>query len=369
MKIKYLLTCLLALVPIAYSQDTGTNTATHDHATANEWFEKNVVTVNKAAGNFSGLLYDWTLTSAPGTDNRLIDFVVDTTSVFSMDEFGAIILGPSITTDWVGSGIRIGNRYGSPTIQNGSALMNFSATGAVNISGAAPWYSISGDVILTRDAAGVLAQRNGTAAQESRIYNTWTDASNGEWLEIGFQDTSNTAVIKTGANGTGTVRNLKIVAGKTAASQDAAMAFPISGSYSVGIYSPANYKFQIGMSNVSAGGSVHASYTGLQYGIDTASLSWGLTSQDVGISRSSAGVLAIGNGTAGNATGTIVAGVVKSGTYTVATLPAAGTAGAGATAFVSDGSVVHAGNSGSIVAGSGANFVPVYSDGTNWRIN
>lgn len=58
----------------------------------------------------------------------------------------------------------------------------------------------------------------------------------------------------------------------------------------------------------------------------------------------------------------------KSTSFTVATLPAAATAGATATAFVTDGSVVLAGNSGNIVAGGGANLLPVYSDATNWRI-
>ena len=53
------------------------------------------------------------------------------------------------------------------------------------------------------------------------------------------------------------------------------------------------------------------------------------------------------------------------GVLTVATLPAAATAGAGARAFVSD---ANATTFASIVAGGGANNVPVYSDGTNWRI-
>jgi hypothetical protein len=53
------------------------------------------------------------------------------------------------------------------------------------------------------------------------------------------------------------------------------------------------------------------------------------------------------------------------GTLTVATLPAAATAGAGARAFVTD---ANATTFASIVAGGGANGVPVYSDGTNWRI-
>ena len=53
---------------------------------------------------------------------------------------------------------------------------------------------------------------------------------------------------------------------------------------------------------------------------------------------------------------------------TVAALATAATAGAGARAFVTDSSVVAAGNFGNVVAGGGANGVPVYSDGTNWRI-
>lgn len=60
------------------------------------------------------------------------------------------------------------------------------------------------------------------------------------------------------------------------------------------------------------------------------------------------------------------AGVITTGNYTVATLP---TVAAGSSCYVSDGSVVHAGNSGTVAAGAGANFVPVYYDGTNWRIS
>lgn len=51
--------------------------------------------------------------------------------------------------------------------------------------------------------------------------------------------------------------------------------------------------------------------------------------------------------------------------YTVATLPSAATLGTGAKAFVSD---ANATTFGSVVAGGAANNIPVYSDGTNWRI-
>jgi hypothetical protein len=51
--------------------------------------------------------------------------------------------------------------------------------------------------------------------------------------------------------------------------------------------------------------------------------------------------------------------------YTVATLPNAATAGVGARAFVSDATAT---TFASTVAGTGSNKVPVYSDGTNWKI-
>lgn len=49
----------------------------------------------------------------------------------------------------------------------------------------------------------------------------------------------------------------------------------------------------------------------------------------------------------------------------VADLPTAAAVGAGARGFVTDASAT---TFASVVAGGGANGVPVYSDGTNWRI-
>lgn len=45
-----------------------------------------------------------------------------------------------------------------------------------------------------------------------------------------------------------------------------------------------------------------------------------------------------------------------------------GTATAGLRAFVTDSTVAASGNFGSIVAGTGGNFVPVFADGANWLI-
>ena len=51
--------------------------------------------------------------------------------------------------------------------------------------------------------------------------------------------------------------------------------------------------------------------------------------------------------------------------YTVATLPSAATSGIGARSFVTDALLP---TFGSTVAGGGAVAVPVYSDGTNWKV-
>lgn len=60
------------------------------------------------------------------------------------------------------------------------------------------------DLKLFRDAAGVLAQRVGTSSQISRIYHSWTDASNGSWafLDPGTT-TANLLSIGSRSNGTG----------------------------------------------------------------------------------------------------------------------------------------------------------------------
>jgi hypothetical protein len=70
----------------------------------------------------------------------------------------------------------------------------------------------------------------------------------------------------------------------------------------------------------------------------------------------------------GSAFSSLRAGTSKLSVLTVATLPVAATAGAGTRSFVSDATVTHALGVGTTVAGGGANFVPVYTDGTNWII-
>jgi hypothetical protein len=73
----------------------------------------------------------------------------------------------------------------------------------------------------------------------------------------------------------------------------------------------------------------------------------------------------VGIGTSSPTTRLHAAGPIRHATYTVATLPSASAVGAGTRAAVTD---ANATTFNSVVAGGGANFVPVISDGTNWRI-
>ena len=85
------------------------------------------------------------------------------------------------------------------------------------------------------------------------------------------------------------------------------------------------------------------------------------TGVDVALSRDSAGVVKITDGSTGT-------GYLKLIPTTVGALTAAATVGAGTKAFVTDATNTLASHHGDVVAGGGSNFTPVYSDGIDWRI-
>ncbi len=101
---------------------------------------------------------------------------------------------------------------------NGEAHVNFDAIG-INIKSDS-YFGISpgdpaasaADVKLYRDGTNTFAQRNGAAAQELRVYNTWdTGGTNYERLKIAWE--SNVLAIGTEAGGTGSNRVISIKAG------------------------------------------------------------------------------------------------------------------------------------------------------------
>ena len=87
-------------------------------------------------------------------------------------------------------------------------------------------------------------------------------------------------------------------------------------------------------------------------------------SLDTALSRNSAGVVEVNNGTSGTLAD-ILARSFKNTPVAFASLPSAATLGSGARAFVNNALTPVFG---SAVVGGGAVAVPVYSDGTNWIV-
>jgi hypothetical protein len=217
-----------------------------------------------------------------------------------------------------------------------------------------------GDLYLFRDAAGTLAQRNGVNAQTSRIYNTYTDASNYERGKMEWA--SNVLRIGTEKAGTGTARALELqtdgVTRMTIATSGAATFSSTinSGSH---IVIPAGSNLFFGnraLINTPASGILLIANSS---GTDFDRLQFGGTTNAFGaVARDGAGIKFVGGD------GTSTAHIKVPG-VTVANLPAAATAGAGARSFVTNALTPVFG---SAVIGGGAVNVPVYSDGSAWNV-
>lgn len=150
-----------------------------------------------------------------------------------------------------------------------SAVTGVSVTSAAAASGVTLGVTSSGtneDLIIATKGSGLLSQRNGTNAQEFRVYNTFTDASNGEWGALRWN--SNVLEIGANKNGSGTARNVTILSASTIIQGGGVTALTLNGS--------ANAVFSGG--------------TFVALGTDSYTTYWG-TSTDCAMSRAAAGVL------------------------------------------------------------------------------
>jgi hypothetical protein len=152
--------------------------------------------------------------AASGFTGNVLDLQVNGTSRASVNSAGTGIFNSSNSfadltgsTSNANSGIKLIGQGGRLT-GNADTLLSWDFTRvAVTQLGFGPTASganISSDVILARDAANTLAQRNGANAQTSRIYNTFTDASN--YQRTSLTDSSTGLVIDQQFAGTGVVR-------------------------------------------------------------------------------------------------------------------------------------------------------------------
>lgn len=186
-------------------------------------------TWNNAGATFAG----WRLNvtdSSSAAGSMLLDLQVGGASRFSVRKDGAI-LPSSVTAD---QSISVNTSTNSLIF-----LGKFSgAEGLIGTNGQIGFYgggSFPGvlDVILARQAANTLAQRNGTNAQTHRINGTHTDASNGRWLELGMTAAGVARILPTG-NGTGASGNVLHISGLPTSNPGPGILWNDAGTVKVG---------------------------------------------------------------------------------------------------------------------------------------
>ena len=171
-------------------------------------------TWNNAAVTFTAIKANVTSTASAAA-SLLMDLQVGGVSLASVRKDGRLTLSQTfqeIATQNTLSFILAGTSSNARFTLSGSDL--FLGSG-VRVSWRDNAASNSGtiDLILLRDAANTLAQRNGVNAQAFNLYNTYTDASNYERGFMSWSHTANRLVVGTGALGTGTNRSIQLGAG------------------------------------------------------------------------------------------------------------------------------------------------------------
>jgi len=149
-------------------------------------------TWNAGGVTFTGMLFNATNTASAAA-SKLLDLQTGGVSQFAIRAGdGRIETALSAFNFWVGA-TRVLNLQAN-------ILGLFSDAATISMGAA-------GDAVLARDAANTLAQRNGTNAQNFRVYNTYTDASNYERFAINAQSGADVR-LQTEKAGTGTVRSI-----------------------------------------------------------------------------------------------------------------------------------------------------------------
>jgi hypothetical protein len=171
-------------------------------------------TWNNAGATFTGFVENITNTNSAAA-SLLMDLQVGGVSQFSVSKAGVLTgtltncTGLPISTGISGLGTGVATWAATPSSANlASAITDETGSGALAFA-TSPTFTTnlsinggSGAAVLSTDAANTLAVRNSTNAQIFRVYNTYTNSSNGKWTEIAAFNTTDID-IQTNGNGTG----------------------------------------------------------------------------------------------------------------------------------------------------------------------
>jgi hypothetical protein len=182
---------------ITAAANTSALTASYSVTGANTTAIIDLSGVWNTTGVANGILFNITDT-ASNASSLLLDLRVGGASRCSITKSGSITASGVIScTQIFGSSLRAETGGATRIISGGSLGWSSSSSNP----------AIASDLTLFRDAANILALRNGTNAQTSRVYGTWTDVNNGRWLSISTTTAGLVTLTATG-NGTGATGNL-----------------------------------------------------------------------------------------------------------------------------------------------------------------
>ena len=177
-------------------------------------------------------------TSAAATS---LDFAIGAARVFQLNSSGLRLANDTKDTIWRRTDIDMLMLQGTNTpLSTGigytvSPGVNLGASGGLRWTNDTP--AASPDIILVRDAASILAFRNGVTANCFRIYNTYTSATNYERGVFDWRTTANTLQIGTEkGSGGGTARAMRLVTDATARAVFEATTFNTTLLASAGSY-------------------------------------------------------------------------------------------------------------------------------------
>jgi hypothetical protein len=164
-------------------------------------------TWNAGGTTFTGIGLNVTDT-ASASGSSLLDLQVGGASRFNVNKTGQLS-----ACFWIAlwSGTSVGSGAQSIFINPQGGTVQIASTGQFSFGNSTNAGSTQ-DVVLIRDAASTLAQRDGTNAQTHRIYGTFTDASNYRRLTK-TMSTAGVAEIKPEGAGTGASGNVLHISG------------------------------------------------------------------------------------------------------------------------------------------------------------
>lgn len=199
---------------------TGKMTVTGGTVTVNTPLLEMTQTWNDGAVGFRGITLDITRTAA-SNDSRFMTILRGGVSIFQIhDNNGSnCVVRPSTGGSTTLGYYTYQQINGLAHVSSTSCALTVNSTnevivgsGTVNVPAATYIGWNSGDVRLYRDAAQSQAQRNGTNAQLSSVYNTWTSSTSYERLVLDWIGSANVARIGTQkGSGGGTARALSII--------------------------------------------------------------------------------------------------------------------------------------------------------------